>query len=308
MILPKVSKVRLGVIGSSSMVGSRFCELILSQFDLIEADLHGEIIVDLTKRETVKDFFEKQEFSWVILLSAFTDVDEAEKQRNDQNGNCWQINVEGTRNVLSFCQRYNRKLLFISTDFVFDGENGPYSEDDEPGGRMEKISWYGLSKLKAERVVKENLKDFVIMRISYPYRAKFAPKDDFAKTILRRYRMGTLFPMFADQKITPTFIDDLAAAVALIIRENRRGFFHLASPQVTNPYDFACELITVFGGDVEEVQKGSLVKSFNKKEVIAPRPVNGGLKVARISKAGLAPTGWRQGIRRIFDQSNGQLI
>src|SRR3989344_6524949 len=304
MTLDSNNKLPLAVIGSSSMVGSRFCDLSNQNFRLIKADLHGEIPVDITDVKSVRHFFLQNNFQYLILFSAFTDVDEAEKQRGNKEGNCWKINVEGVRNVSDTCKKFKRKLIFISTDFVFDGVDGPYGETDPIGGYLDKISWYGLSKIEGEKIVQRVLTDCIILRISYPYRAKFPQKDDFAKIILRRYRNNTLFPVFSDQFLTPTFIDDLGPATGLIISRNQRGIFHIASPQITTPYEFAKHLILTFGGDPSKVKKGSILQAKLK----APRSVIGGLKVERIKNLGFVPTDWKEGIQIIHSQSKGKLI
>ena len=88
------------------MVGSRFCEL--STLPLVKADLNGEISVDITRPQSVADFFESHDFETVILFSAFTDVDAAEKQRGQKDGLCWQINVEGVKNIVDACNKFKR--------------------------------------------------------------------------------------------------------------------------------------------------------------------------------------------------------
>jgi len=304
MILASEEKMSIAVVGSSSMVGSRFCGLVPQQFNLIKADLHSDAPIDMTDKESISIFFKKHDFQWLILFSAYTDVDEAEKQQNNKKGLCWKINVDGVRNVANACKKFKRKLIFISTDFVFDGINGPYDETDPIGGDLDKISWYGLSKIEGEKIVQRVLTDCIILRISYPYRAKFPQKDDFAKIILRRYRNNTLFPVFSDQFLTPTFIDDLGPATGLIISRNQRGIFHIASPQITTPYEFAKHLILTFGGDPSKVKKGSILQAKLK----APRSVIGGLKVERIKNLGFVPTDWKEGIQIIHSQSKGKLI
>ena len=301
------TKISMAVVGSSSMVGSRFCELASASFNLIKADLKDNILVDITKKASVENFFKTYDFEWLILFSAFTDVDAAEKQRGDKNGLCYQINVKGTANVVDACKNSNRKLIFISTDFVFDGQNGPYSEESQPGGDLDKISWYGLTKIEAENYVRENLANFLILRIAYPYRGRFEGKDDIAKRILRLYQAGQLYPMFTDQIITPTFIDDIAEAVKLLISSAQEGIFHLVSPRETTQFEFAEELIRVFKGDSSKIQKGSII-DFLKAPGYTPRPINGGLKVDKINALGFIPTDWQEGIKIIHEQSKGQLV
>lgn len=285
------------------MVGSRFCEL--STLQLVKADLNGEISVDITRPQSVADFFESHDFETVILFSAFTDVDAAEKQRGDKNGLCWRINVIGVNNLVKACKKYDRKIIFISTDFVFDGKNGPYSESDPPGEDLEEVSWYGISKLEAEKIIQKTLKNYIILRIAYPYRANFTKKDDIARRILKLYSSGNLYPMFYDQKITPTFIDDIPKAINLLISTDQIGIFHLASPERTTQYDFAKFLINLFKGDTVGLRKTS-IKKFLKDPNSTPRPVIGGLKVNKIKKLGFNPTLWKIGLKTIYIQSRSK--
>ena len=298
---------KFGVIGSHSMVGSRYCELLGKIVDLVKGDLSTEPEVDITDRRSVEDFFGKFSFSHVILFSAFTDVDAAEKQRGQKDGICWRINVEGARNIVEACKKNSTRLIFISTDFVFDGTDGPYSEKDQVGPNLDLVSWYGISKIEAEKIIQKELPEAIIIRIAYPYRGPFTKKDDIAKRILRLYKAHELYPMFTDQTITPTFIDDLAPAIALLTTRGENGIFHIATPEPTTQFEFATELIATFGGDAKKVIGGSL-KEFLKKDGSTPRPVSGGLITKKIEEVGFVPTTWREGIQIIHKQSNGQLI
>ena len=300
-------KPKFGVIGSHSMVGSRYCELLGESVDLVKGDLSTEPQVDITNRRSVEDFLRLFNFSHVILFSAFTDVDAAENQRGDKDGACWRINVEGVRNIVEACQKNSTRLIFISTDFVFDGTSGPYSEKDQVGPNLDMVSWYGITKIDAEKIIQKELPEAIIIRIAYPYRGPFTQKDDIAKRILRLYQGHKLYPMFTDQFITPTFIDDLAPAIAILTSEGKSGIFHVATPEPTTQFEFAKKLIATFGGDAERVKSGSL-REFLKKDGSTPRPAKGGLKTAKIEETGFVPTTWREGIQIIHKQSNGQLI
>ncbi len=289
------------------MVGSRFCELQTS-FQLIKADLNGEeISVDLTEQKSVETFFKNYEFDIIILFSAFTDVDTAEKQRGDKNGIAWKINVDGAKTVANLAAKFSRKLIFISTETVFDGQNGPYKEEDQRGQNLNKISWYGITKINAEEAVQDSSNDNIILRISYPYRGRYTKKADFAKQILKKFDDGTLYPLFTDQIITPTFINDLVPLVELLINKQLSGIFHLASPQTTTPYDFANLLLTTFGRNPVSLKKAEL-ESLLKHKGSTPRPIKGGLNVSKILNLGFTPTTWEDGIRKIYEESNGRLI
>lgn len=298
--------IKMAVVGAASMVGSRFCETI-KDFDLVKSDLTGKISVDITNKNSIEDFFKNHQFDWVILFSAFTDVDAAEKQRNDKTGLCWKINVDGTKNVAQACKNYGRKLIFISTDFVFDGTRGAYTEDDPPGPNFDKISWYGITKAEAEKVIKNTLSDYIILRIAYPYRSKFEGKDDLVKRVWRLYKEGELYPMFTDQIITPTFIDDIAPAVSLLISKGVKGTVNLASPKPVSQYDFAKELIATFGGNPNDIKKGSIIE-FLKQKGKTPRSKNSNLNVEKIKELGFNPTDWKEGIKTIYQESKGNLI
>ena len=157
-------EISLAVVGSSSMIGSRFCELAEGDFDLVKSDLNQGIPSDITDKSSVDSFFRAGDFSHLILFSAFTDVDASEKERGNKNGIVWKINVGGTQNIVEASEKYKKKLIFISTDFVFDGTRGPYSEDDQTSN-PDKVSWYGVTKIEGENLVKK-IPGAVILRTS----------------------------------------------------------------------------------------------------------------------------------------------
>lgn len=288
------------------MVGSRFCEL-QKTFNLIKADLNGNPAVDVTNEDSISSLFQNYDFSTAILFSAYTDVEGAQKQKEQKGEIAWKINVDGAGSVAKHCREKGVKLIFISTDFVFDGKNGPYSEESRRSDDEKAISWYGYTKLKAEEIVESTRQDNIILRISFPYRGSFEGKDDFARSIIKKYDQKELHPMFSDQYFTPTFADDIAPAIELLISKNARGIFHLASPDVTTPYEFAKHLIETFGRDPADLKSSSIV-DFQKGENVTPRPIKGGLKVDKIESLGFNPTGWQDGISKIFSQTGGKLI
>lgn len=287
------------------MVGSRFCQLS-GQKNLIKTDLNGKIPIDITSKESVSNLFRNYEFGIVILFSAFTDVDAAEKQRDDKDGICWNINVEGTKNITSEIKDKPIQLIHISTDFVFNGFNGPYDEEAKAGGDLNQLSWYGITKLESEKIVQNEIKNYTIVRISYPYRANFQNKLDFARIILKRNQEGNMYPMFSDQTITPTFVDDMSPALDLIIDKNLQGIFHVASPLLTTPYEFAYHLLKTFGRNTNDLKKGSIVNFLRSNKI--PRPIRAGMKVKKITNSGFSPTDWKKGIEIMAKQTQKQLI
>ena len=279
---PSKKKIPAAVIGATSMIGSRFCELTRNEFDLIEADLGGMIPVDITNRDSIDNFFGSHNFEWLILFSAFTDVDAAELQKNDKNSSSWQINVEGTKNVAQSCKIRNKKLVYLSTDFVFDGKNGPYREEDKPARNSKEISWYGWTKLKGEHKVIDSGCQFLIGRTSYPYRAKFNTKTDFVRNILERLQNNTLYPMYIDQFLTPTFIDDIVMALQQLIRSGQFGIYNLVDDTTLSAYEAACEIAETFDFDPKKIEKESTVKFQSENPQATKRPIKGGLKNTKL--------------------------
>lgn len=288
----------VAVIGSASMVATRFCELAQEGLSLQKADYPE---VDITNQESVDTFF-KKDFEWAILFAAFTAVDEAEKERDNKQGKAWGLNVDGVANVVEACKKNGKKLLFFSTDFVFDGQNGPYNEDDPVAQNLAKVSWYGATKIQGERVVAQNLQDYIILRISNPFSGKKHDKPNFARNILTNYREGELKPQYTDQTFTPTFIDDIAPAIALLLEKDARGIYHVASTTTTTPYEFAKALLETVEGTTIGLEQGSIKQTLDKNKDATPRPTKGGLKVDRIISLGFTPTNWQDAISKFAKQ------
>lgn len=289
--------VNLAVIGAGSMVGSQACD----QFEqagcqLTKGDLAGENPIDITDKSSVRNFFSGHEFDWAILFSAYTDVDGAQKQRNDKNGPCWKINVDGVKNIVDAASDNNRKLVFISTDFIFDGASGPYKEQDPPGPNLDKVGWYGATKIEGEKIIMENLKegDWLILRISFPFSGKNVAKADFATRIISLYKSGNLYPMYSDQIITPTFIPDVAPAILAIITGAKHGIYHLASSKPTTPHEFATYLISKHEGREVKLKKSKLADQLKEPQA-TPRPLKGGLVVEKIAPL-YKPTPWQEAL------------
>lgn len=286
-------KEQLAVIGANSMVGSQFCQQAEKESFLIKGNYPQ---VDITNSDLVEKFFANHDFAHLVLFSAFTDVGQAEEQRGKKDQPCWQINVVGVQNVAGACRKFGRGLIFLSTDFVFDGTGGPYKEEDETGPDLEKVSWYGITKIEGEKIIAANLSNYIIARIAYPYSGRDTGKDDLILRIAKRYKIGTLYPMYTDQTITPTYIPDIAPAVNLLKDVNFRGIIHLASPTPVTQFDFAKTLIerAQLQG-LKPLEQKSIDEDL-KEENAVPRPKNCALLTNKVRSLGFEPTNWRQGI------------
>ena len=229
--------------GLSGMVGSRFTELFGSEFNFVNLDLTSN--VDITDSSQVDKALSQQSPTTVIHLAAFTDVSKAFDQKDDQSGLVYKVNVDGTQNIASACKKYGHYLIHISTDYVFDGVNPPpagYAETDIPHS----IEWYGETKLLAEQVVQKTLPEAVICRLAFPFRSHFPQKLDLVRNILEKLKTDTLYPMFSDQIITPTFIDDICEVFKLFIEKKPSGIYHVVGSTSLTPFDLATKIAQVF--------------------------------------------------------------
>lgn len=291
------------VIGASGLVGSRFVELAKSKFDIIPVD---ENTLDITDIDAVNKYFEGNLFDAVVNFAAFTNVDSAEKERNDENGFCYKLNTKAVENLAYACKKYNKFLVQISTDFVFIGntENqGPYSEDSlVPSTLVPNMGWYGWTKNKAEKLIIESDCKYSIVRIAYPFSsAKYDLKLDFAKNYLKLYDDGKLFSVFTDQTFTPILIEDLVEPLSKIVNEELRGVFHIVSVDTATPFDFVEYLLEKARGAKNVVQKSSM-EEFLKADGRTPRPRLGGLKTEKTQeKLGMKFRTWREMIDDFAD-------
>lgn len=240
--------MKILVTGASGLVGSRFVELYPNPQDLLTPGLDEFDLVN------PKEYLSKNNPDVVLNFAAYTNVSEAEKQRDDKNGPCWQINVEGTRNLVSALPA-NTRLIHISTDMVFSGSSGPYKENDIPETDQSKVTWYGFTKAEAERVVGNR---GTIVRLIYPVRSKFADKLDYLRKSLDLFNQDKLYPLFTNQQISITFIDEACIVLQKIIDQNLFGIFHMSCPDTTTPYEIITYLLQKLGKDISSVQKSSV--------------------------------------------------
>ena len=292
------------VLGGSGLIGSRFVELVSAEKQVVPKEEE----LDITDPKALEDFFDRHQddFDVVINFAACTDVDGAEKERGDETGVVWKVNVIGAENLARAAQKHGKFLIQISTDFVFPGteENpGPYSEEVEPPENMEAIGWYGWTKLMAEKKIKEAGGNSAIVRLAYPFRAApYELKLDFARSILKLFDEGRLYPMFADQQLTPVFIDDLVIALEKIGELKKPGVYHLVTTDVTSPFEFASYLLEKARGVKGIVKKGSM-KEFLKVPGRTPRPRLGGLDSKKTQQVlGMKFRTWKEAVDEFVKQ------
>ncbi len=267
--------------GLSGLVGSRIQELLVNQYHFVDCSLDTGI--DITRPDHLQRVFvQNPDATAVLHLAAFTDVNQAWEQRGDKNGLCYQVNVIGTKNIANLCAQAGCYLLHISTDFVFDGEkSGGYQETDAPAP----IEWYGETKYLAEQEVVQSGAKHAIARIAFPFRSCFSQKIDLVRKIIEDFKNNSLAPLFTDQTITPTFIDDIAAAIHTLIKRKAIGIYHVVGSTSLSPYELALRINKVFKLNNRQIRKASLAEYVRKTG--RPRQKNLTLINRRITALGV---------------------
>lgn len=263
-----MTKPKIIGTGLSGLVGTRIVELLKDKFEFIDFSL--DTGVNLLDKESLAKAFETNKDAVAVLhMAAFTDTNVAWEQKGDKSAICYQLNVGGTQNILELAKKYNQYLIYISTDFVFDGNKTiPYLETDIPNP----IEWYGETKYLGEKVITDSdYKNYNISRITYPYRAKFDNKPDIIRKVLTKLQNGEEVKLFSDQICTYTFIDDIAQALNKFLTDKPTGIFHIVGSSSHSPYEMAKLIAKVFNLD-ENLVKPSSLDEYIKSQPEGSRP------------------------------------
>jgi dTDP-4-dehydrorhamnose reductase len=194
---------------------------------------------DLTNEEQTKSFILNYGPDVVIHCAAYTAVDKAEDERDL----CHAVNVLGTRYIAQACKELDAKMVYISTDYVFDGEKEePYEVTDTPNP----VNYYGLTKYLGEQEVQKNLDKFFIVRTSWVFGKN---GNNFVKTMLKLGQERKEIKVVCDQVGSPTYTYDLAKLLCDMIQTDKYGVYHATNEGYCSWYEFACEIFKIAGMD-----------------------------------------------------------
>ncbi len=249
----------------------------------------GRKQMDVTDLGQTSETIDREKPDIVIHAAAFTAVDECERQP----ALAFKVNAEGARSVALACREAGVPLLYVSTDYVFDGRKPtPYVEDDLPNP----LNVYGRCKLEGEKHVSELMARFWIVRTSW----LFGPMGkNFVRTILQKASRDEPLRVVDDQIGTPTYTMDLAEKLDEIIQSGDTGIYHVTNQGYCSWYEFAVEIIRQAG--LTGVQVTPIPTSVSERP--APRPLNSRLANTRLEVGGfgLLPP-WEQAVRRYLDR------
>ena len=295
---------KLLIIGGAGLVGGTIIEYAAKDYEIFATENNIPIVnpkvsslkLDLlTDRKRIIDYIEKIKPSVVIHTVAFPNVDFCETNHELTD----LLHVKITKEISEICNTINSKLIYFSTDAVFDGKkSGKYSELDAPNP----LSYYGKTKLEAEKIILNNSNN-LILRSTVIY--GWHTRSRFTSWVLKNLKNKKIVNAFIDQFNTPTLVDDLARSVFKIIENDMSGIFHASGKSCLNRFEFAQKLALKFGLDQ------NLIKPTKSSEIsqVAPRPKNGCLNSTRFEKeSGIIFNGIDSGISYIFSLSNKSTI
>lgn len=289
--------------GLSGLVGSRIVGLLSPDFTFDNLSL--ETGVDITDQKSVRGFFEASDARWVFHMAAFTDVQAAEVQRPQaEKSVAWKVNVSATRYIADCCKRLGKKLVYVDTDYVFDGSKKLYTEDDPASP----LGWYAVTKTEGAKAVLALGSLGLVIRISNPYRSSPAGlsaqpgKKDFVHKMIDRLSAGQTITCPTDQTFTPTFIDDIASTLRVLIRKDASGLYHITSHPGISPYQAGIAIADVFDFDKTLVKQTTFERMFTGR---APTPQHAALANDKIQALGVRMHSFREGIEMIKKQEAG---
>jgi dTDP-4-dehydrorhamnose reductase len=284
------------IIGGQGLVGSRVVELLADSFTFENQSRRTGF--DITDAKATLEKIGASQSSIILHMAAKTDVEGCEQDRAlGHRGEAWMVNVEGVRNVVNACERCDKQLIYISTDFVFGNQVAPeggFSEQDVPCP----MNWYGQTKYEAEKIVQQMRAPWLIVRIAYPYRAQYS-KSDFARTFLTLLQQGKPLSLVTDHRMNPTFIDDIAFALDTLIQQQAVGIYHLAGSQPLNPYEAGLAIAEAFNLDRSLIEPTSHTKYFRNR---APRPANLTMNIKKACQLGIRMRTFWEGLEEVKEQ------
>lgn len=263
------------IIGASGLVGSYLYktflpigEVIGTAFPQSRKDL---LFLDIRDKDVLKKVFLEFKPEVVLCPAAVSNVELCQAHPEE----CRSVNIEGLKNVIQESRQIKSKVVFFSSEYVFDGKAGPYSEEDLPNP----INEYGKEKLEIENLIQKELADYIIVRTTVIYGWEKEGKN-FVIQILKNIKKGISMKVPVDQISSPTYAEDLAGAVRELVNSNQKGIFNIVGSQLMNRYEFAkavCNVFSLDAGLLNPVKTSQLNQKAN-------RPLNAGLKIDKVSK------------------------
>lgn len=292
------------ITGSNGLLGQKLVHLLKEKNNVIASSKGSCLIsnqsdfiyhsLDITDEEAIFETFEKYKPDAVINTAAMTNVDGCE----DQKELCDKINVRAVEYLSKACEQYDTHLIHISTDFIFDGENGPYSEDDIANP----LSYYGLSKWKSEKVLQDSSCKWAILRTIILYgTAENLQRNNIVLWGRKALKEGQALNIIDDQFRSPTLAEDLAQACRLVVEKQATGIYNASGKDIMSIYEMVERMADFYQCDKSQINRISS-STLNQK---AKRPPKTGFLLNKIiNQLGYVPHSFEEGLALLEKQIN----
>lgn len=295
---------RILVTGSNGLLGQKLTEAISvdPELELVAtgkgpnrfplAGTYEYVVLDVTDSQQVNEVFGKYKPDTVIHTAAMTNVDQCEDNKDE----CWTANVEAIKNLIAACDKYQVHLIHISTDFIFDGEEGPYTEESEP----HPLSYYGLTKLEGEKLISSSQCSWTILRTIIVY----GVVNDMSRSNIVLWAKGALekgnsINVVNDQWRMPTLAEDLANCCILAAKKNAQGIYNACGKDMMSILEIVEKV-----ADYWKLDK-SLINPISSASLnqAARRPKRTGFVLDKtIAALGYAPHSFEEGLSVVDKQ------
>ena len=272
-------KNRILITGSNGMLGQRAVQYYASKenIELLTTSVEEKSVIDsveyvscdIKSRDDLKKVIYDYCPDFIVHTAAFTNVDLSEKLRED----AWKINVKGVEYIAEAARAIDAHIIHISTDYIFDGKDGPYSENDTPNP----IGYYGRTKLASENALRISGTIFTILRTNVLYGIALNSRPDFVRWVVNSLSREEHIRIVKDQINNPTFIDDLVQGINKIIEFRKTGVYNIGGQEFLSRYDFTLKIADYFGLDK------NLISAITTAELNQParRPLKSGLVILK---------------------------
>jgi dTDP-4-dehydrorhamnose reductase len=296
-------KLKVLITGANGLLGQHLTKLLIDKNYQVVATSRGESrlpfqpsdnytyhSMDIANAFDTYAVMNREKPDVVVHAAAMTQVDDCELQPEQ----CERINVQGTAQILTDAETFSSHFIYISTDFVFDGERGNYKEEDD----TLPISLYGFSKLQAESMVQTSDIPFAIVRTCLVYGNLLkGTRSNIVSWVKDNLEQGKTIQVVSDQVRTPTYVEDLAKGIALIIEKKATGIYHISGKDWLTPYDIALKTAAKYNLDAGKIVK---VDAATFKQP-GRRPLKTGFVIEKARKElGYEPISFEEGLDKMI--------
>ncbi|MBE7441419.1 MAG: SDR family oxidoreductase [Flavobacteriales bacterium] len=300
--------MKILITGSNGLLGQKLVKLLANKEGInLLATSTGEnrikaitgfdyISLDITNKTQVEQVFNQFKPNVVINTAAMTSVDACEDKKEE----CWNLNVNAVKYLIEASEKHQTHLIHLSTDFIFDGENGPYKEEDKPNP----LSYYGESKYEAEKLVQQAKTKWSIVRTIIVYGVvEDMSRSNIVLWAKQALEKGNPLTIVNDQFRMPTLAEDLAYACWLIAEKSATGIYHICGKDFMSVLELVNRVADFYGYDKSII---SPIKSSSLNQAAKRPPKTGFVLDKAYKELEYSPCSFEEGLGIVTEQLKAQ--